>query len=124
MIISDPVMIGNAVDDTKLDSRRGWFIGQFIPPESGLKHTSEIEVKWGIHSANDERTSEGVNAEATSLSILISGLFILDFPHLQQTIQLRRTGDYAIWAPGVSHTWKALENSTILTVRWQSTEVI
>ncbi len=120
MDTNEYLMTGNAGSESQLNSRRGWFIGEFMPSESGLKKTDDVEVKWGIHPKNDERIIEGINPEATSLSILINGLFVLDFPHLKQTIQLQKTGDYALWSPGVSHTWKALEDSVILTVRWPS----
>lgn len=120
MDTNDYIITGNAASESHLNSRRGWFIGQFMPSENGLKKTDDVEVKWGVHQKNDARITEGLNSEATSLSILISGLFVLDFPHLQQTVQLQEIGDYVLWSPGVSHTWKAIEESVILTVRWPS----
>lgn len=112
------IYIGNTFDEGKANERRGWFIGHFMP--EGLPQTRDVEVKWGTHPAHDEKTSCGVNATATTLSLLIEGQFVLKFPELDCCVQLEKQGDYVIWAPGVAHTWKALKPSTILTVRWPS----
>jgi len=32
---------------------------------------------------------------------------------------LEHPGDFAIWGEGLEHRWRALEPSTVLTVRWQ-----
>src|SRR5229473_1129268 len=36
---------GNATVDQVRDS--GWFVGQFVPAELGLRHQNDVEVKWG-----------------------------------------------------------------------------
>jgi hypothetical protein len=30
------------------------------------------------------------------------------------------SGDYVVWAPGVSHTYRAEVDSVVITVRWPS----
>jgi quercetin dioxygenase-like cupin family protein len=75
-------------------------------------------VKWGVHKAGDGRSEWAVNAEATTLSILIQGRFRLQFP--EHEFLLSREGDYVLWLPGVSHSWSAEVDSTVLTVRWPS----
>ena len=114
--MSSQVVFGNAGAEGA--SRGGWFAGHFIAPEDDLRSTSALEIKWGVHKAGDCRTEWAVNTEATTLSILVKGRFRLQFP--EQEILLADEGDYALWLPGVPHYWSALEDSTIVTVRWPS----
>ncbi len=111
---------GNAGDDGYRDGRRGWFVGHFNDPAAGPAATDAVEVKWGIHAAGETKSVEGVNQTATTLSILVRGRFHLDFPSHGQSVRLERAGDYALWAPGVSHHWQVIEDSVIITVRWPS----
>ncbi|HEY9734834.1 MAG TPA: hypothetical protein V6D06_01085 [Trichocoleus sp.] len=110
------VIFGNA----QLDGcdRRGWFMGHFIDPSQGARSTSDLELKWGVHSAGEKRTEWGVNPHSTTISILLEGRFRLQFS--SQEVILAQPGDYALWLPGVGHTWCAEEDSKILTVRYPS----
>ena len=114
--MASEVIFGNAGAEGA--SRGGWFAGHFITPVDDVRSTSVLEVKWGVHTAGDCRTQWGVNAAATTLSILVKGRFCLQFP--EKEILLFREGDYALWQPGVPHYWSALEDSVIVTVRWPS----
>jgi D-lyxose ketol-isomerase len=29
-------------------------------------------------------------------------------------------GDYAMWGPGIGHSWQAEEDSVVVTIRWRS----
>jgi len=119
MTKSNLIVTGNAIDHGDARLQRGWFIGHFIDPAQGLRYTKEIEVKWGIHSTSEEKPIPNAT-EATTLTLLISGAFIVDFPELNKSAYLKRSGDYVIFAPGVMHIWKTLEDSVVLTVRWPS----
>jgi hypothetical protein len=44
---------GNANADQVRNS--GWFVGQFVPPELGLRHQTDVELKWGVHTDGDKR---------------------------------------------------------------------
>jgi hypothetical protein len=114
------VSFGNAVDEGAQADRRGWFVGHFLPPESGPAATDLVEVKWGAHAAGETKRIEGVNHTATTLSLLVSGRFRLDFPSHGRSVTLSRPGDYAVWSPGVSHRWHVLEDAVVITVRWPS----
>jgi hypothetical protein len=105
--MSSKVVFGNAGAEGA--SRGGWFAGHFMTPEDDPRSTSVLEVKWGTHPAGDCRTQWAVNAQATTLSILVKGRFRLQFP--EQEILLSREGDYALWLPGVPHYWSAEEDS-------------
>jgi len=109
------VIFGNAANEDA--NRWGWFIGHFITPTNDPRSTEDSEVKWGVHKAGDCRSHWGVN-EAATLSILINGRFRLQFQ--AQDVVLSREGDYALWSAGMSHTWLAETDCTIVTVRWPS----
>ncbi len=110
------IIVGNAPSEGA--NRWGWFLGHFVTPTDDPRSTATLEVKWGVHKAGEGRSQWAINAEATTLSILIEGRFRLYFP--DREILLSSQGDYALWAPGVAHYWLAESDSTILTVRWPS----
>jgi quercetin dioxygenase-like cupin family protein len=35
-------------------------------------------------------------------------------------VMLEKPGDYVMWGPGVSHTYRAEEDSVVITVSWPS----
>jgi hypothetical protein len=112
------VQIGNAADEGA--RHRDWFIGHFLDERDGLARTRDVEVKWGVHRAGDSQDEWTLNKTATTLSILINGQDLIMVGGLE--ILLARPGDYALWAPGVPHRWRALKDCTVLTVRWPSAE--
>ncbi|WP_079077630.1 signal peptidase I [Streptomyces sp. Root369] len=113
--MDDSVYVGNAGDDAPLD--RGWLLGHFKDADDS-RHTSAVEVKWGVHPHGDQRL-EWVRGEArTALLVLISGRFRVDFPG--RSVLLEKQGDYVVWGRGVDHSWFAEEESVLLTVRWPS----
>jgi hypothetical protein len=110
------IATGNAFDDgTK---HRGWLVGNFIEPSDGVANTGDVEIKWGTHSAGEERAEWTTGETRTSLLVLVSGRFLQRLP--DRDVELVRQGDYVIWGPGVVHAWKALEDSVVMTVRWPS----
>ena len=34
---------------------RGWFVGDFVPRESGVRSTPVVEVKWQSHACGEAR---------------------------------------------------------------------
>lgn len=114
------VTTGNAVTD----GERGWFVGQFVPPEGGLRRRDDFEMKWGVHRKGERKTgSWAVNAVSTTLTILIDGEgFNLRFrvAGVEREARLRKRGDYVIWDAGVAHTWHAPSDCIVLTVRCPS----
>ena len=62
----------------------------------------------------------GLSAEATSLSLVVSGCIRLFFATGEEAL-LSRRGDYALWAPGVAHRWEIeADDTVVLTIRWPS----
>ncbi len=103
---------GNAADV----AQRGWFIGHFVDPSS-VRSTEDVEVKWAFHPKGDVRESWADATTCPCINILITGRTITSFPDTEA--ELSKPGDYVIWQ-NVPHTFKALEDSTVLTVRWPS----
>src|SRR5437016_14455043 len=60
---------GNAPADQVRGS--GWFIGQFVPPELGLRRQTDVEVKWGLHPDGEKRSRTWANRNGTTISVLI-----------------------------------------------------
>ena len=104
---------------------RGWLVGHFVDDADDLRQSTEVEVKWGIHSAGDERTEWATGVHDRTILILISGRWRLDLAVNGQrdepsTIALDTPGDYVVWDKGVDHRWQAEDDSVVLTVRWPS----
>jgi hypothetical protein len=108
---------GNAAEDGR--ASRGWLLGHFIDPAEGVRSSKDVEVKWGIHPAGVERVSWTADDQRTTLVVLIAGEFRVDLT--EGSITLARQGDYAVWGPGIDHSWQAVSDSIVLTVRWPST---
>ncbi|MBB5080520.1 signal peptidase I [Nonomuraea endophytica] len=108
------VYVGNAGRDAALD--KGWLLGHF--KEAGLRHSEDVEIKWGVHAAGDKRSAWVRGEVRTALLVLISGRFRVELPG--RDVLLEQQGDYVVWGRGVDHSWVAEEDSVVLTVRWPS----
>jgi hypothetical protein len=114
------ISIGNA-EDFAHGPTRGWFIGNFLDPSAGPRFTDHVEVKWSVHPEGDHRPDIAPGADTVTLAILISGAFEQIFPGQHPgRMPMERPGDFALYGPGVPHTWRALADSVMLTVRWKS----
>ncbi|MGH3273176.1 MAG: signal peptidase I [Streptosporangiaceae bacterium] len=115
--MADNWSTGNASGEA--DEHRGWLLGHFIEPaDTSVRTTSALEVKWGIHPAAQERPDWTQGEDRTTLVLLVSGRFTLNLT--VGTTLLERQGDYATWGPGIDHSWRAEEDSVVITVRWPS----
>ena len=115
--MSDNWHSGNAADESS--DYRGWLVGHFIAPENGaVRQTSNLEIKWGIHPAGEQRKEWTEGEERSTLVILVSGTFRVDLS--VGSITLNRQGDYLTWGPGIEHSWQAEADSVVITVRWPS----
>ena len=116
------IVCGNAQSD---GGERGWFVGHFMDPSCSLRRRGDLEVKWGVHKAGEKRTTPGASGVASTLTLLIRGKFVMEFPtggkggHPRTEI-LETSGDYVLYASGVPHTWRVLEDAVVVTVRWPS----
>lgn len=97
---------------------RGWLVGHFINANNGPAHTNAIEVKYGVHKANDARTTWTTNETRTTLLIITKGQFEIYFDVIDNFLLV--SGDYIVWGPGIEHKWKAITDVEAITVRWPS----
>jgi hypothetical protein len=95
-------------------------MGAFFAPEDA-RYSSDIEVKWASHPAGDRREAWAAGGDVTTLTVLVSGLFLVQFA--EGAYRLERPGDYVLLGPSFLHRWEAVEDSTMLTVRWRATSV-
>ena len=114
---------GNAAADQVRGT--GWFVGQFVPAEQGLRHQTDVELKWGIHKDGEKRKVPWANGNATTISVLIKGTLHVTF-HLNETskvVSLQQEGDYIVFGPQVVHSWEAVGETIVVSVRYPSVEV-
>ena len=124
MVVNGSFYFGNAAVDQVRGT--GWFVGQFIPPEIGLRHQTDVELKWAIHPDGDQRTNGAEsNRNATTISILIRGTLRTTFEvgGTSHVVTLAEQGDYVIFGPEIVHSWEALGDTLVLSVRFPSVEV-
>ncbi len=107
---------GNAEEDGR--ERHGWVLGHFIEPAEGVRSSRDVEIKWGIHPAGEKRAGWTIDDQRTTFVLRVSGAFRIDLTDGSHTIQ--NQGDYLLWGPGIDHSWEALTDSVIVTVRWPS----
>ena len=118
-----PFYFGNAAADQIRNT--GWFIGQFVPPELGLRHQRDVEVEWGFHPDRDKRPSPWANGNGTTISVLIRGTLHICFHTggAQETVTLTKEGDYVIYGPDIVHSWEASGETLVISVRFPSVEI-
>ena len=71
-----------------------------------------------LPAVNDYVLRERPQDAETTLVFLISGQFRVDVTGGSKT--MTRQGDYIMWGPGIDHSWEALADSVVMTVRWPS----
>lgn len=113
--MDDTVYVGNAGVDGATNA--GWLLGHFMPA-GDVRHSTDVEVKWGVHPAGEARSRWATGERRTALLVLVGGRFRVELP--ERTVVLREPGDYVVWGRGVDHSWYAERESVVLTVRWPS----
>jgi hypothetical protein len=66
------VYTGSAAVDAP--GNRGWLLGHFMPP-GDPRHSEDVEIKWGLHPAGDQRAQWVTDDLRTAAILLISGRF-------------------------------------------------
>jgi quercetin dioxygenase-like cupin family protein len=109
------IHVGKAPVDGAQDA--GWLLGHFLPADHP-RHSAEVEVKWAVHPKGERRAAWVRGEQRSTLAVLISGRFRLEFPDRRAV--LAEPGDYVLWGRGVDHSWEAEQESVVLIVRWPS----
>jgi hypothetical protein len=107
---------GNAAIDGQ--DHRGWIVGHFMGNTDDIRTSKDVEIKWGVHTAGEERADWHTDEYRTTVVLLVSGRFRLKLP--AGTHVLSRQGDYVMWGPGIDHAWTAEDDSVVVTIRWPS----
>jgi hypothetical protein len=107
---------GNAGEVSK--ATRGWFLGHFMPGEENPLRTTELEVKWYTHAKGETREQWAPANSVKTLNLLLRGHFVLLFP--DQEIALEKEGEFVLFGPGMPHSFRSVEESRVLTIRWPS----
>lgn len=116
---SDPqVPISGNVVDTSEDTR-GWFLGHFMPGANNPLRSADVELKWYTHAKGGTRQQSAPGNPARTLNILLRGHFVLLFP--TEEVSLEKEGDFVLFGPDVPHSFRSIEESLVLTIRWPST---
>lgn len=99
---------------------KGWVVGHFLEAGSFLQ-SDEVEVKWAIHSKGDIKPGVVAHVTAKTLGILIRGKCLIRFPDSDKEVLLAKPGDFVTYDAGqVAHIFEALEDTTIMAIRWPS----
>jgi len=116
------ILQGNLNKDLTNKENRGWFIGHFVNDNDFFK-SDEVEVKWSNHKAGEVRRGLRNDGNAKTITILISGKCRLtaDIDNFSSEKILDQVGDFFAYSTGeVNHTFEALEDTNMLTIRWPS----
>ena len=92
-------------------------MGHFAQPPF---QSDAFEAKWGVHAKGEAKSQAAANKTAETVSVLIRGKFSISLPETDQTLILENEGDYVYWDSGIAHSWEALEDCVVLTLRWPS----
>jgi hypothetical protein len=97
---------------------RGWFLGHFVPGPDHPLHSRDVEVKWTTHAAGETRPEWSPAAPVRTLNLLIRGRFAVLFPG--EEVVLEKQGDFVVFGPDVAHSFRAIEESLVMAIRWPS----
>jgi quercetin dioxygenase-like cupin family protein len=92
-------------------------VGHFLPPGT-IAATDAVELKWLTHPPGQRREGWVTEEQRTTVALLVNGRFRIDLPG--GSVRLVEPGDYAMWGPGISHSWEAESEATMITIRWPS----
>jgi hypothetical protein len=109
-----------------------WVVGDHpgIPVESlrflrhGGQGVENVALKWFAHAPGDPREwGEGKPiSTGRTLSLLAGeGVFELWFQRgpREARVLLEEAGDFALWGPGIAHSWRVRKPSLVMTLRWE-----
>ena len=114
----DNVQTGNFDQDIqRYPELVNWVVGYARPDDSPL-HTNNVYVKWVRLKKGHQKATPTLVKTANTLGVLISGKIAQHFPGKKKTIILKKMGDYIFFGPNTRHSWEALEDCVIITVRW------
>jgi len=96
---------------------KGRIAGHFMDSDPFFK-TDHFEIKRSTHKKWEIKYWEIAKNTAKTISILIKWKFLIEFPDIKKEIILSKTWDYTSYdTHKLLHNGKAIEDSTIITIR-------
>jgi len=107
------VFTGNTSSVGKFNNE--WIIGDKMKKYPELFSKSTF-IKWSKHKKGEERKEFIENKNLSTLVVLIKG----KVQHLfkDKATLLEKEGDFVFYEKGVSHRWKMLKDSFIVTIQF------
>ena len=69
--MGETVYVGNAGVDGATNA--GWLLGHFAPPGE-IRHSTDVEVKWGVHPPGEARSRWATGERRTTLLVLVQSV--------------------------------------------------
>lgn len=107
------IFTGNTTSAGKSNS--DWIIGDKMKKYPELFSKSTF-IKWSKHKKGEERTEFIENKKLSTVTILVKGKIQHFFKN--KTTLLEKEGDFVFYEKGVSHRWKTLKDSFIITIQF------
>jgi len=132
------VEVGNAWALRSPDEpHTNWILGDHpgIPADSlrFLRHgrhpgggqvVENLAMKWFLHDPGDPIAwgeAKPISSGHTLSLLAGTGAFELCFSRggAELRLLLEAPGDFALWGPGLGHSWRARKPSVVMTLRWE-----
>ena len=109
------IKTGQLFDEQHPDLYKKWVVGGFVKDPDF--NNDNFEFKFQSDKRGMRRQPKTVmNPNVTTLAILIDGHVRMNFG--SQDLFLHTRGDYIWWNPDVAHLFEYLEDSLVITLRW------
>lgn len=95
---------------------KDWCVGAFIANKDFNTDKCEFKFQRGKKGLLRE-PKEVLHKETTTLAIIIYGCIRLNFGDDKDYI-LQDEGDYIIWSPDIPHAFEFMDDSLVITLRW------
>ena len=100
---------------------KDWVIGTFVKhgDPHGLFNTDKFEFKYQHGKKGQYRAPKQVmNVNTTTLAILMHGKVRIKFESFDKDYYMVNEGEYVVWTPDEPHEFEFLEDTLVLTLRW------
>lgn len=111
---------GNLNFELQANPRNGYVIDGLerkIGDAFKLDNTPNLELRW-IQIKKGEVKKSHAEPDTTAIVILIKGCHRVFFEN--EEVDLKEQGDYVFIAPNQIHSWEAMEDNLLVTLRWES----
>ena len=108
---------GKIFNDKHPNLNRDWVIGDFIKDPMFQSEHFEFKFQHG-DKGHFREPKEVLNPGCRTMCILIHGKVRIKFVESDSEYFIESQGDYVIWEPDEPHEFEFLENTLVITLRW------